>query len=100
MDPCPVKVSKDKTVMIIGHKIIPACNNRENRITSVYVCGVDKNREIITYERKYTAGWSNGKIYCEKCSYVNPFCTETPLTDITDLKSLQEYDRIHYHGSF
>ena len=99
MDPYPVKVSKDKTVMITGHKIIPACDNRENRITSVYVCGVDKNREIITYERKYTAVCSNGKIYCE-ISGINPRCNETTLTDITDLKSLQDYDKNTYHGSF
>jgi len=100
MLPYPVKLSTKKTVMITGNKLMPACNNRDNRITSVYVCGIDAAGVVQTYERKYTAGWSNGKIYCEKCSYVNPFCTETTLTDIADLKSLQEYDKNTYHGSF
>jgi hypothetical protein len=99
MDPYPLKVSKDLTVMITGHKIIPACNNPDNKITAVYICGIDQSGKIQTYERKYTAGWSNGKVYCETCRLINPRCDETTLTDL-NLDYIREYDRIHYGGCF
>lgn len=93
MDPYPVKVSRDRVVMITGFKLLPLCNNRENRITAVYVCGIDRDGKVQTYERKYTAGWSNGKIYCEDLTAIAPRTRETSLADISDLSSIREYER-------